>query len=91
MDPDQRSIALGLQTLIARSLGTVPGPIFFGFIIDQSCDLWKTSTCTTVGSCIFYNNESMSHFILAILLTWRTMALLFFLFALYFALKKRNQ
>lgn len=88
MDPEQRSIALGLQTLIARSLGTVPGPIFFGYIIDQSCDIWKTATCTSAARCILYDNENMSHYILAILLTWRTMALLFFLLALFFALRK---
>lgn len=91
MDPEEKSIALGFQTLIARSMGTVPGPIFFGFIIDQSCILWNdidAGDCIIQGSCRLYDNISMSHYVLIMLLTWKLLATIFFIFALFFATRK---
>ena len=34
-------------------MGTIPGPIFFGYIIDQVCLLKD-------GNCLFYDNYSMA-------------------------------
>lgn len=40
--------------------GTVPGPIFFGVIIDSACVIWKKSCGSSVNeSCWIYNNETM--------------------------------
>ena len=36
----QRSLSLGLQTILLRGLGTVPGPVVFGIIIDQVGIRW---------------------------------------------------
>ena len=36
-------MALGLQTLLIRGLGTVPGPIIFGYLIDITCLLWHNT------------------------------------------------
>ena len=36
-----------------RLMGTIPGPIFFGYIIDQVCLLKD-------GNCLFYDNYSMA-------------------------------
>ena len=41
VEPIQRSLALGLQTLLIRGIGTVPGPIIFGYLIDITCLLWR--------------------------------------------------
>ena len=35
MEHVQRSLSLGLQTILLRGLGTVPGPVVFGIVIDQ--------------------------------------------------------
>ena len=43
MEPIQRSLALGLQTLLIRGLGTVPGPIIFGYLIDITCLMWHNT------------------------------------------------
>ena len=89
--PDQTSIALGFQTLIVRSLGTVPGPIFLGFIIDQTCLLWNdvdNGDCIAKGSCKLYDNTAMSHYVLIVLLIWRILATLSFSTALFFAVRK---
>ena len=83
VDPQQKSLALGLQTLIARGLGTVPGPIVFGYMIDLTCMLWSQDEDCSSGSCRLYNNTSMSYLVLAVLLIWKTLALLSFLVALF--------
>ncbi|XP_071481951.1 solute carrier organic anion transporter family member 4A1-like [Diadema antillarum] len=55
----QRSMALGLQSVIARCLGSIPGPILFGVIIDSTCLQWQ-ETCSTYGSCWLYHNENLA-------------------------------
>ena len=87
---NETSIALGFQTLIARSLGTVPGPIFLGFIIDQTCILWNdvnNGECIAKGSCKLYDNITMSHYVLIVLLVWRSLAFLSISFAMFFAVR----
>ncbi|KAK3742780.1 hypothetical protein QZH41_013896, partial [Actinostola sp. cb2023] len=38
---DQRAYALGIQSSLLRLLGTIPGPIVVGALIDMTCTLWK--------------------------------------------------
>ena len=42
----QRSLSLGLQTILIRGLGTVPGPVVFGFVMDSTCLLWRQQEVT---------------------------------------------
>ncbi len=37
----QRSLSLGLQTIMMRGLGTAPGPVVFGYLMDRTCLLWS--------------------------------------------------
>ena len=39
----ERSLALGLQNIFIRLLGTIPGPVMFGYYIDNTCTLWNKS------------------------------------------------
>ena len=39
--PQHRSMALGIQTIVARIIGGIPGPILFGLFIDNTCKLWQ--------------------------------------------------
>ena len=90
VEPQERSLSLGFQTLIARSIGTVPGPIVFGYIIDQTCLLWSQNKDCSMGSCRLYDNIAMSYIVLAVLLTWKLMSLIFFSLALFFGGKSKN-
>ncbi|XP_076095972.1 solute carrier organic anion transporter family member 4A1-like isoform X1 [Mytilus galloprovincialis] len=63
---DQRSFAISLQVLLVRLLGTTPGPIFLGAIIDSSCDVWQ-NTCGKRGSCWIYNKTDLG---LRIMVWW---------------------
>ncbi|KAL3892416.1 hypothetical protein ACJMK2_004626 [Sinanodonta woodiana] len=55
----QRTTGIGLKWLIVRLLGTVPGPIFFGAVIDSTCVIWREN-CDEKASCWIYNNSNMS-------------------------------
>lgn len=79
----ERSFALGIQWIIARCLGSIPGPILFGKLIDITCKLWQNS-CGEQGSCFIYDNLSMSHNMLAIGLSGKFLSSLFFFLALIF-------
>uniref|UniRef100_A0A8C7IHQ6 Solute carrier organic anion transporter family member n=1 Tax=Oncorhynchus kisutch TaxID=8019 RepID=A0A8C7IHQ6_ONCKI len=62
--PDnQRSFGLGIQWIVVRSLGGIPGPIAFGSVIDISCLLWEDQ-CGEQGSCHLYQNSAMSRYTL---------------------------
>ncbi|XP_033727222.1 solute carrier organic anion transporter family member 4A1-like [Pecten maximus] len=79
--PDERSFALGIQWIIARCLGSIPGPILFGKLIDMSCVLWQRD-CGQDGSCFFYDNKNMSNNLLSVGLVGKFFSTLFFLLAL---------
>ncbi len=52
----QRSLALGLQWVFVRLLGTIPGPIIVGKIFDSTCLLWNESkACHASSFCL--NND----------------------------------
>ncbi|KAK8728947.1 hypothetical protein OTU49_008891 [Cherax quadricarinatus] len=78
--PDShRSFALGLQWMVVRLLGTIPGPILFGALIDDTCILWQ-STCGKGGACRSYDNFYMSRYMMGISIIFKFLStVLFFL------------
>uniref|UniRef100_A0A803KIP0 Solute carrier organic anion transporter family member n=1 Tax=Xenopus tropicalis TaxID=8364 RepID=A0A803KIP0_XENTR len=79
---NQRSFALGIQWILARALGAIPGPIAFGSMIDISCLRWQKQGGAN-GSCYFYQNSDMSNYMLMAGLVYKVLGLLFFVFALF--------
>ena len=41
MLPEERSLALGIQSIIIRLVGSIPGPVLFGYVVDRVCLLWE--------------------------------------------------
>ncbi|PNJ05781.1 SLCO4A1 isoform 6, partial [Pongo abelii] len=78
-DP-QRSFALGIQWIVVRILGGIPGPIAFGWVIDKACLLWQDQ-CGQQGSCLVYQNSAMSRYILIMGLLYKVLGVLFFAIA----------
>uniref|UniRef100_A0A3P9JE33 Solute carrier organic anion transporter family member n=1 Tax=Oryzias latipes TaxID=8090 RepID=A0A3P9JE33_ORYLA len=79
--PDsQRSFALGIQWIVVRTLGGVPGPIAFGSVIDISCVLWQDQ-CGEPGSCYLYHNAAMSRYTLVAGIIYKALGAIFFLLA----------
>ncbi|XP_075701339.1 solute carrier organic anion transporter family member 4A1 [Rhinoderma darwinii] len=77
----QRSFALGIQWILVRTLGGIPGPIAFGSMIDISCLLWQNQSGEK-GSCYLYHNSAMSSYMLIAGLVYKLLGLVFFLLAL---------
>ncbi|CAB1335918.1 unnamed protein product [Coregonus sp. 'balchen'] len=79
--PDsQRSFGLGIQWIVVRSLGGIPGPIAFGSVIDISCLLWQDQ-CGEQGSCYLYQNSAMSRYTLMAGIIYKVLGTMFFLLA----------
>ncbi|XP_063064464.1 solute carrier organic anion transporter family member 4A1 [Engraulis encrasicolus] len=79
--PDtQRSFGLGIQWIVVRTLGGIPGPIAFGSVIDISCLLWQEQ-CGEQGSCYLYQNSAMSRYTLIAGVIYKSLGTLFFLLA----------
>eukprot|EP00117_Sycon_ciliatum_P020121 scpid44804/ scgid4273/ Solute carrier organic anion transporter family member 4A1; Organic anion-transporting polypeptide E; Sodium-independent organic anion transporter E; Solute carrier family 21 member 12 len=57
---DRRTLATGVQWLIIRIIGNVPGPVFYGYLLDKGCRLWHLNCCTE-GNCWEYDNAHMSN------------------------------
>ncbi|XP_003377138.1 solute carrier organic anion transporter family member 4A1 [Trichinella spiralis] len=55
---EQRTLALGLDYIFVRALGSVPGPILFGYILDAACEIWQGKK--NDESCIWYNSFKLS-------------------------------
>ena len=64
---EQRTLALGLQSLLFRAFGSIPGPIVFGVIIDSACLFWQFD-CDRRGNCWVYNSESLGNRAMALAL-----------------------
>lgn len=58
IESDLKSFALGMQTLIVRTLGGIPPPIYFGALIDQTCLKWGRKQCGGVGACRLYDSHA---------------------------------
>lgn len=77
VDDQQRSFALGIQWIVVRTLGAIPGPIAFGWIIDKACQLWQVQ-CGQQGSCLLYQNTAMSRYMLVAGLAYKVLGFIFF-------------
>ena len=84
-----RTVALGIQSLIARIFGQLPGPLAVGGIFDLNCDLWQETGCGNRGSCIKYNAKTLSYSLIVLLSFGIVLINIFFLLA-FFAWKFRK-
>ncbi|XP_055599366.1 solute carrier organic anion transporter family member 4A1 [Uranotaenia lowii] len=81
---DQRSFALGIQWIKVRVLGTIPAPMIFGRLIDETCILWQESLCEDHGACLVYDNAFMSKYMLLLALIGKACSILFFFGAWFY-------
>ncbi|XP_062339388.1 solute carrier organic anion transporter family member 1C1-like isoform X2 [Osmerus eperlanus] len=55
--PELKSLALGIQTLVVRTLGGIPAPVYFGALIDSTCLKWGVKKCGGRGACRMYDSD----------------------------------
>ncbi|XP_034101180.1 solute carrier organic anion transporter family member 4A1 [Drosophila albomicans] len=82
---EQRSFALGLQWIKVRLMGTIPAPLIFGALIDESCMLWHESCDEQAGgACLVYDNYYISRYMWLLALIGKLCSVVFFLGAWWF-------
>lgn len=85
MDDKIRSFALGVQWIVVRVFGTIPAPIIFGRLIDESCILWQQENCGREGgACLLYDNKNMAKYMLLLALIGKVCSVLFFFFSWFY-------
>lgn len=72
--PELRSQAMGLNILFLRLIGTIPGPIIGGILVDKTCALWQTS-CGENGSCRLYDRENFMYTWIGLHLVYKILGL----------------
>ncbi|XP_015207633.2 solute carrier organic anion transporter family member 1C1-like isoform X3 [Lepisosteus oculatus] len=67
--PELKSLALGIQTLMIRTLGGIPAPVYFGALIDSTCLKWGIKKCGGRGACRMYNSNMYRHVFLGLIVS----------------------
>ncbi|KAL4612698.1 solute carrier organic anion transporter family member 1C1-like [Arapaima gigas] len=86
--PELKSLALGIQTLVMRTLGGIPAPVYFGAFIDLTCLKWGTKKCGGRGACRLYDSD-MYRLVFLGLITGLSGSSYFFIIAVIVLLKKQ--
>lgn len=99
----QRSQAVAWWSVVSRLIGSIPGPIIFGPLLDSACVVWEPaeSKCidgTTiepeydaVGSCMLFDATKTSHLWLLMFLTTRILCAISISLLTYFAKKSADE
>ncbi|XP_034529556.1 solute carrier organic anion transporter family member 1C1-like [Notolabrus celidotus] len=86
--PELKSLALGIQTLVTRTLGGIPAPVYFGALIDSTCLKWSIKKCGGRGACRIYDS-AMYRMIFLGLITCLSGSSYFFVIAVIILLRRQ--
>lgn len=81
---DQQPYALGLQSDIIKLLGTIPGPIVMGALIDNTCILWDKG-CGEKGFCLEYDHGKLALVILGMIMVCKVITTTTFFLSWFFS------
>ncbi|NXI39342.1 SO1C1 protein, partial [Galbula dea] len=90
VQPELKSLAVGLYTLIMRVLAGIPAPVYFGALIDKTCLKWGSTTCGQRGACRLYNSSAYRYVYLGLPAVLRAPSYVIGIF-FYMMVKKRYQ
>ncbi|XP_062852545.1 solute carrier organic anion transporter family member 1C1-like [Trichomycterus rosablanca] len=57
ISPELKSLAVGIQTLVVRTLGGISAPMYFGALIDSACLKWGMKKCGGRTACRIYDTD----------------------------------
>ncbi|NXP15151.1 SO1C1 protein, partial [Thinocorus orbignyianus] len=66
VQPELKSLAVGLYTLIMRMLAGIPAPVYFGALIDKTCLKWGSTGCGQRGACRLYDSDAYRYVFLGL-------------------------
>ncbi|XP_056311223.1 solute carrier organic anion transporter family member 1C1-like isoform X1 [Danio aesculapii] len=58
VDPELKSLSVGMLLLAVKVLGGIPAPIYFGGLIDSTCLKWALKKSCGRGACRIYDIET---------------------------------
>ncbi|XP_041114261.1 solute carrier organic anion transporter family member 1C1-like isoform X2 [Polyodon spathula] len=90
INPELKSLALGILTFVIRTLGGIPSPIYFGALIDMTCLKWGSDKCGGRGACRMYDSNAFKAIFLGLIYGLYCLSYLLW-FVLYTLLKRRFQ
>ncbi|XP_066489880.1 solute carrier organic anion transporter family member 1B3-like [Tiliqua scincoides] len=61
IQPELKSLAVGLYMLVLRTLAGIPAAVYFGALIDRTCLKWASSSCGRQGACRLYEATAYRH------------------------------
>jgi len=80
----QQPYALGLQSDLIKGLGTIPGPIILGALIDKTCFLWDRR-CREKGFCLEYDHRGLALVVLGVVVTGKFITTTAFFLSWFFS------
>ncbi|KAL1484173.1 hypothetical protein MTO96_011525 [Rhipicephalus appendiculatus] len=89
LDEDIKSTGIGVNYVAIRILGTIPGPILFGHLIDRSCILWEGTCGGGSGACAVYENSAMGLNLFHTMLSVKSASIVFF-FCASLSIKRKS-
>ncbi|XP_003470375.4 solute carrier organic anion transporter family member 1B3-like [Cavia porcellus] len=90
VQPDLKSLALGLHSLTIRGLGGILAPIYYGALIDTTCLKWSTTSCGTRGACRMYDSILLGNSYLGLNVSLKFLAIVEYILFIYVLKKKYN-
>lgn len=75
------SVSLGLNSLVFRLLGVIPGPIIGGAIFDHFCTFWQRIGCFRDDSCLAYDMASVRVALMIVCIMMHLLQVLFYILA----------
>ncbi|XP_023379865.1 solute carrier organic anion transporter family member 1B3 isoform X2 [Pteropus vampyrus] len=90
VQPELKSLAMGVHSLIIRSLGGIPAPIYFGALIDKTCMKWSINSSGKQGSCRIYNSKLFGYSFWGLIGSTKLLTVILFI-AFIYAMKKKYQ
>ncbi|KAI7789635.1 solute carrier organic anion transporter family member 1C1-like [Triplophysa rosa] len=89
VEPELKSLSVGMLLLILRVLGGIPAPIYFGAIIDSTCLKWGYKKCGGRGACRMYDIQTLRFLFLGLISCLRVFG--YALFWIVVTYIKRNE
>ncbi|MBN3289767.1 SO1C1 protein, partial [Polypterus senegalus] len=88
VEPELKSLAIGIFTMAMRTLAGIPAPIYFGAIIDSVCMIWGVRTCGGRGACRMYQMDNFRYLFQGMILGFRLLGFVIFGFVIFRVKKK---
>ncbi|XP_050421876.1 solute carrier organic anion transporter family member 74D-like [Adelges cooleyi] len=62
VEEQDKSLALGFTEVLVAVVAFLPGPIFYGTIVDTTCIIWG-SKCGSTGNCWLYDGKRFKYYL----------------------------